>query len=306
MGDIITKGTYRLQRQKKPITQPSINPSTPPTPTGTKLGQYVNKLSEIIADNAKKTALKSFIVAKKLYFNIFYTGDVLSTSQNRTYMRTLLSEISGVKGANVTKSINAINESDLSTPAGYNTTCTTAAEKFTMLSQEWEFWKTNTTGTFEEFKTNDLAIYNYCQSNNLLYNIYVARCKDYQGIFEDAEVADWVVAYHDTIYLVDYISTEKYNTYKGLSQGIKDQIILIADAAKRANKIQNISILWASEGNLVNGVPTNMRTFFEQNKTLVPAYDGFIAAYKDFNFTNKLSVKFTGQNVYAYDSLKDL
>ena len=309
---MLRKTNTRLVKQRKPITKPTITPPVPtPVPTTTESCTYINGFATLIGDSNAKLALRSFITAKNLTSIIYYTGSSLDNSTNRAYLRALNAQISIEKGANVTKSINAITTSDLGTPAGYNTTCLNANEKFTMFSQEWEFWKSNPNGDWEAFKTNDLAIYNFCQANNIVYNIYVARCKDPKvGGASPEEVADWLVAKHDTIYLVDYCTTDKFNTYQGLSPGIQTQIQLIADAAKRFNngagKVQKISILWASEGNLVNGVPENMRTFFAQNPSLIQAYTQFKVVYDNWTFTNKASVQFVGQNIYAYSSLKDL
>jgi hypothetical protein len=67
-----------------------------------------------------------------------------------------------------------------------------------------------------------------------------------------------------------------------------------------------MQILWAANGNSVNGVDTNMRTFFVQNPTLTPAYDGFKIAYNNWKFTNKESINFLGQNIYSEEGIKDL
>lgn len=309
---MLKKTNTQLIKQRKPIVRDNIYPPVPtPVPTTTESITYINGFSTLIGDTDAKIALRSFITSKKLTSIIYYTGSSLDNSTNRAYLRALNAAITITKGANVTKSINAITESDLGTPAGYNTTCLNDNEKFTMFSQEWEFWKSNPNGDWEAFKTNDLAIYNYCQSHNITYNIYVARCKDPKvGGATPEQVADWLVAKHDTIYLVDYCTTDKFNTYQGLSAGIQAQIQLIADAAKRFNngagKIQNMAILWASEGNVVNGVPENMRTFFVQNPSLIAAYTKFKAVYDNWKFTNKDNVKFVGQNIYGYNGIKDL
>jgi len=275
-----------------------------PTPTQLKRLLYIN--GTVLGDNTKETALKTWLSTKGITMPIFYLSTYLDDSGNRTKMRTLNIALNtqGItkRSANVTQSINAINLADAGTPAAYNVGCATAAERFNVFSQEWEFWKYNPYGDFATFKTNDLAIYNYCQANNIQYDIYVARCKDVAGVSTPEQVADWLVAKHDTIYLVDYVLTSKFNTYKGLSDGIKVQIQLIADAAKRANKVQNMVILWASEGN--NG--DNMYTYFVANPTLIPAYNTFKVAYNAWSFTNKASINMQGQNIYAYDSIKAL
>jgi hypothetical protein len=276
---------------------------------------YIN--GSVLGNNTNETNMRTFLSAKSIGAPIFYLSNYLDDAGNRTAMRALntLLNTAGVsqRGANVTQSVNAINLADEGTPAAYNVGCATAAEKFTFFSQEWEFWKSNPYGDFATFKTNDLAIYNHCADNNLKYHIYVARCEDQAGISEPEEVADWLVngdeenpISHDVIYLVDYVSTAKFNKYKGLSDGIKTQIQLIANAAKNTGKVQKIMPLWASQGNVVGGVPTNMFTYFQANPTLIPAYNTFKTAYDGWKFTNKTSVKFIGQNIYAYDSLKAL
>lgn len=309
MRNRLQKTNTRMSEKRSNQVTPTPT-NTPPVVAVTDFVLYITEFTTILPDGAKRTALKTFLPNKRVTKPIFYLGSLLDNSSNRTLMRTLNTELNQLgitkRHANVTQSVNAINLSDSGTPAAYNVGCVTAAEKFTGFSQEWEFWKTNPYGDFATFKTNDLAIYNYCQANGLTYDIYVARCKDNAGAFTPEQVADWLVAYHDTIYLVDYVSTSKFNTYKGLSGGIKEQIQLIADAAKRANKVQKMSILWASEGNLVNGVATNMRTYFEINPTLIPAYNEFKIVFDKWKFNNSSSVKFTGQNLYGYDGVKDL
>lgn len=281
----------------------------PPVPTTLQRTIYVS-LSGILGSATPTNALKTWLSAKNITNPIFYVGSQLDDSSKRTAMRTLNTELNtaGIvkRSVNVTQSVNAINLSDAGTPAAYNVGCATAAEKFTCFSQEWEFWKSNPYGDFATFKTNDLAIYNYCQANNIEYNIYVARCKDVAGVSTPEQVALWLVQKHDTIYLVDYVSTDKFNTYSGLSDGIKTQLRLFADAASAAGKVQKIQILWASEGNVVDGVPTNMYTYFVANPTLIPAYNTFKTAYDAWSFPNKSSLNFTGQNIYAYDGIKSI
>ena len=281
-----------------------------PTPTSTVQRSIYVSLTGILGSATPTTNLKNWSVSKGITNPILYLAALLDNGTNRTSMRTLNTELNTLgitkRSANVTQSTNAINEADAGTPAAYNVGCTTAAEKFTNFSQEWEFWKSNPYGDFATFKTNDLAIYNWCLANNVKYDIYVARCKDVAGVSTPEQVASWLVTYHDTIYLVDYVSTEKFNTYSGLSDGIKAQIQLFANAAKAAGKVQKMQILWASEGNVVSGVPTNMYTYFVANPTLIPAYNTFKVAYDAWIFANKTSINFLGQNIYAYDSIKSL
>lgn len=294
-----TTNTCLMGRFRKTVSAPAT----------LKKSIYVS-LTGILGSATPTNSLKTWLVNKGITNPIFYLAALLDNGTNRTSMRTLNSELNTLgitkRSANVTQSVNAINLADAGTPAAYNAGCATAAEKFNAFSQEWEFWKSNPYGDFATFKTNDLAIYNYCQANSIEYNIYIARCKDVAGVSTPEQVADWVVAKHENIYLVDYVSTAKFNTYSGLSDGIKTQLQLIADAAKRANKVQKVQILWASEGNVVDGVPTNMYTYFVANPTLIPAYNAFRTAYNAWSFANKTSINLNGQNIYAYDSIKSL
>lgn len=319
----IKRNNTQITRQRKPVVSDTFT-NNPPVVVANQRTIYV-PLTGILGSSTPTNALKTWLSSKSITNPIFYVGSQLDDSSKRTAMRTLNTDLNtaGItkRSVNVTQSVNAINESDAGTPAAFNVGCATAAEKFTCFSQEWEFWKSNPYGDFATFKANDLAIYNYCVANNIEYNIYVARCKDVSYVpavivnnvvitpqvgFAPEEVALWLVQKHETIYLVDYVSTEKFNTYSGLSDGIKTQIQLFANAAKTAGKTQKMQILWAAEGNIVDGVPTNMYTYFVANPTLIPAYNTFKIAYDDWNFSNKTSLNFQGQNIYSYTGIKDL
>ena len=271
-------------------------------PATTESGIYADNWGPYISN---PSWWQTTIVANKVNFVTYYMSSLLDDSGNRTLMRAHLTNMvnAGIKRnfCNVTKSVNAITVSDSGTAAGYNNSCSTSAQKFTGLSQEWEFWKDNPYGDFATFKTNDLAIYNYCKAQGLEYNIYVARCKDVAGVSSADQVAYWLVTHHDNIYLVDYVSTAKYNTYKGLSDGIKTQLILIANAAKAAGKVQKIQILWASTGNAGD----NMYSWFIAHPNLLDAYSGFKNAYNNWPFTNKTSLNITGQKIYNFSGLYD-
>lgn len=287
----------------------NTNPPVPtPVPSSVKNGMYVNGFTTTLPDNSLRTALKNFIVAKKFNFLIFYMGSLLDNSTNRGLMRTFLSGLTvDKKGVNVTQSANAINTSDAGTPAAYNVGCTNASEKFNLFVQEGEFWhENNYFASFEAYKTNSLLIYNYCQANNITYDAYVSKCEDVANVAIPSEIAYWLVQHSDTIHLVNYINVAKFNKYSGLSDGIKEQIQLYANAAYLAGKTQKINILWASEGNYVNGVATNMRDYFVANPTLLPAYETFKTAYDGWSFTNKSNISITGQNNYGYNGIKDL
>ena len=285
------------------------NPITPtPAPSTTKSGMYVNGFTATLPDNSLRAALKSFIEKKGFNFLIFYMGSLLDNSTNRTLMRAFLSSLTvAKKGVNVTQSVNAINTSDAGTTAAYNVGCSNASEKFNLFVQEGEFWHANNYfNSFSEYAANSLLIYNYCVANNITYDTYLARCEDVAGVTPDADVATWIVQHSDTIHLVDYVNKTKFNTYKGLSDGIKAQIQLIANAANQEGKIQKINILWASEGNYVNGVATNMRDVFVENPTLLPVFEMFKTVYDAWDFPNKSNISLTGQNIYGYNGIKDL
>lgn len=292
-----------------------VRKSYPNQPTTQPFSLYIDGFDDILANSGAETTLKNFIVTKKINNPIFYMGSLLSDSGKRTAMRTFNTSLhaAGITKRSVNVTTDSAVDGSASSKSKFNEDCTLGSQQFTNFSQEWEFWKSNPYGDFATFKTNDLAIYNWCLANQVKYDIYVARCKDNAGVSTPEQVADWLVGgdennpiSHDTIYLVDYISTDKYNTYKGLSDGIKTQIQLIADAASRAGKVQKMQILWASQGNIVSGVPTNMRTYFQANPTLITAYNGFKNAYNAWSFTNKSSINFTGQNIYAYSGISDL
>jgi hypothetical protein len=285
-----------------------VRKSYPNQPATNPFSLYIDDFDAILSNSGAETTLKNFLVSKKVDNPIFYMGSLLGDSGNRTAMRAFNTSLNT---ALVTKrSVNVTTDSAVdgstSSKSKFNEDCTTSAQRFTAFSQEWEFWKSNPYGDFDTFKTNDLAIYNWCLANNVKYDIYVARCKDVAGVSTPEQVASWLVTYHDTIYLVDYVSTEKFNTYSGLSDGIKTQIQLFANAAKLAGKTQKMQILFASQGNVVSGVPTNMRTYFQANPTLTPAYTKFKNAYNAWSFTNKSNISFTGLNIYALEGVADL
>jgi hypothetical protein len=301
------------------LTLSAVNPSANPQylsffysgqntvpPAGFLSGMYVNQFNTILGFPLMEADLLDFIASKNMNDLTFYMSTLLNTSGNRTAMRALVTQLKNAGQtrvfSNVTQADNCINESDPGTEASYNNGCANNTEKFTGFTQEWEFWNSNNPyGPFADFIPDDIAIYNYCQANNMTYDIYVSRLEDYIGTYSDAEVAEHVVAYHDTVHLVAYITESTYNNNKGLSQVRKDQLILLGTAALAADKVQDFTILWAANGN--NDV--NMRTWFESNPDL-NAYAGFKQAYDAWSHPAKAGLNLVGQKIYAYSGISDL
>lgn len=273
-----------------------------PNTTVTRNGVYVNNFDDILGTPEAEASLKSYLLNTKINDLTFYMGSLLDNSGNRTSMRIYMASLTTAgftrRASNVTQPTGCIYPLKVGTEAYYNAGCTTAGEKFNGFTQEWEFWHDNPYGTFNTFKVKDDSILAYCTANNMYYDIYVARCRDYTGANTDAQVAAQMVK-HETIYLVDYVSTTKYNTYKGLSDGIKTQLNIIGAAAKLAGKVQKVCILWASEGN--DGA--NMEVYFTNNPTLLPAYNGFKTVYNQWSSPYKSSLNIVGQKIYATTGL---
>jgi hypothetical protein len=231
-------------------------------------------------------------------------GILLNTPQNETYMRSLASRLRDVGQnrilSNVTQAVNCIDLSP-GTEATYNNGCSNNREKFTGFTQEWEFWNDNVYGDFDEFKTNDIDIYNYCQANNMTYDIYVSICEDFYSVYTPGEVATHVVQYHDIVHLVAYISEAIYNSNKGLNTTRKTQLELLGNAALALGKKQKVTILWAANGN--GG--TNMRNWFVANPDL-NAYSGFMMEYNNWSSSAKAGLDIVGQKIYAYSGISDL
>lgn len=280
----------------------------PVTPISTlSRGLYINGFDDILGNNLPELLMKNFFINKGINQPIFYLSNLLDSTSGRTAMRSLNTTLNNFgitkRAANVTKSVNAINLADPGTPAAYNAGCSTAAEKFTVFTNEVEWWKSNPYfASFDLFAADNENIYNFTVANNIENNAYFARCKDVAGVRSPEYIADWLVARHENLLLVDYVSTEKFNTYKGLSDGIKTQLQLIGDAAKRANKIQKMQILFASEGN--NG--DNMYTYYVANRNLINSFTTFKTAYDAWSYSNKSNINMVGQTIYAYDSIKSL
>ena len=58
-------------------------------PTITYYGMYINGFSLILGDSSAETSLVNFIQNKEMNNLTFYMSNLLDTSQNRTYMRSL-------------------------------------------------------------------------------------------------------------------------------------------------------------------------------------------------------------------------
>jgi hypothetical protein len=268
-------------------------------------GMYINGFSSILGNTSAESNLISFIQNKGMNDLTFYMSNLLSTSQNETYMRSLASRLRNA-GQNriLSNVIQAANSITLSpgTEAYYNNGCSNDREKFTGFTQEWEFWNSgNPYGSFGAFITDDIAIANYCQTNNMTYDIYVSRCEDYASIYTPEQVATHVVQYHDIVHLVAYISEATYNSNKGLNTTRKTQLELLGNAALALGKKQKVTILWAANGN--GGI--NMRDWFVANPDL-NAYSGFMVEYNNWSSSAKAGLDIVGQKIYAYSGISDL
>lgn len=268
-------------------------------------GMYVNGFTSILGNSTNENALLNFINNKGINDLTFYMGSLLNTSQNRTDMRSFITQLhySGQTRvfSNVTQAANCIDVNTVGTEANYNS-LSTPIEKFDGFTQEWEFWNSgNPYGNFNSFMNDDLQIYNYCQSNNMKYDIYLSKCEDYTNQFTDSQVADWIVQHHDTVHLVSYIAESTYNSNKGLTPARKTQLELLGYAAIAANKVQDFTILWAANGN--SGI--NMRDWFVNNNSL-NAYTGFETEYNNWVSAAKAGLNLVGQKIYAYSGIYDL
>jgi hypothetical protein len=274
-------------------------------------GMYVNQFASILGNTAAELALTNFITSKGMNDLTFYMGSLLSTSQNRTYMRSFITQLHSLGQnywsagfrvfSNVTQASGCIDTNNPGTEASYNIGCSFNGEKFDGFTQEWEFWNNNPYGDFTTFTVDDIQIYNYCQANGMKYDIYLSKCEDYAALVPDSVIATHIVTYHDTVHLVAYISESTYNSNKGLSAARKAQLELLGYAAIAANKVQEFTILWASYGN--SGV--NMRDWFVSHPTLL-AYVGFESEYNAWVSPAKAGLKFMGQKIYAYSGIFDL
>ena len=267
-------------------------------------GMYINGFNSILGDASAESNLISFIQSKEMNDLTFYMSNLLSTPQNETYMRSLALRLRNAGQnrilSNVTQAANCIDLSP-GTEATYNDGCSVNGEKFTGFTQEWEFWNNSIYGDFDVFKINDIDIYNYCQTNNMTYDIYVSKCKDSYGTYTPEQVATHVVQYHDIVHLVNYVSEATYNSNKGLNTTRKTQLELLGNAALALGKKQKVTILWAANGNA--GV--NMRDWFVANPDL-NAYDGFITEYNNWSSSAKAGLDIVGQKIYAYSGISDL
>lgn len=274
-------------------------------PSITYYGMYINGFDSILGNSSAETNLVNFIQNKEMNDLTFYMSNLLNTPQNETYMRSLALRLRNAGQnrilSNVIQAANSINLTP-GTEATYNNSCSDDREKFTGFTQEWEFWNSgNPYGSFGTFITDDIAIANYCQANNLTYDIYVSRCEDYASVYTPEQVATHVVQYHDIVHLVAYISEATYNSNKGLNNTRKTQLELLGNAALALGKKQKVTILWAANGN--GGV--NMRDWFVANPDL-NAYDGFVTEYNNWSSSAKAGLDIVGQKIYAYSGISDL
>lgn len=273
---------------------------------------YIDDFDAILGNETAETTLKDFIVEKNITQPIFYMGTLLSNSSNRTAMRAFNTSLNSVgvveRSANVTSAI-AVDEEDPSSKASFNIGCTTNAQKFTNFRSEIEFYKANAyVDSFAEFMVIADEIKTWCDANNVTYDCYYARAKDIATVnpMTPEEVADYLVATFDVLCLVNYILPSKFATYGGFSPSIVAQFQLIADAANRAGKTQKMDMIFASQGNIVNGTPENMRDFYVANPTLIPSYNSAKSTFNGLSLTNKDNINFLSQTIYARQGVYDL
>ncbi len=274
-------------------------------------GMYVNGFTGILGNSIETNKLKLFIPRKKINYLTFYIGDQFLDSGKRAAFRTLVVDLRAAGqtriGSNVTKKENCI-DNVVGTEAHYNAECTNANQKINVFTQEGEPWHENDSfDSFAEYKANDDLIREHCRLNDIIYDVYWARSRDVAGVASEADCADQAVL-HDTVHVVDYCSKSKFLTYSGLSgsiaskEGIKYQLYLLAMAAKRANKVQKFTTLFASEGN--DGA--NMGEYYAENPTLLPSQVAFKKVYDAWNDPCKQYLDYKGQKIYAYTGIKNL
>lgn len=273
-------------------------------------GLYIDDFGDILGQSSPTTVLLNFLNVKQVTQPIFYLASLLDDSNNRTSMRAINTSLvtQGItnKAANVTQAVNVVNLADAGSIASFNEN-SNAAQKFTTVVEEIEFYKTNPyVDSFAEYVANCDEIKEWADANGVTYQSYYARCRDVAGVATDTQIAAYMVETFETLKLVDYVSTSKFNQYNGFSPSIKAEIQLIANAAFEQGKVQNMELIFASQGNIVNGTPTNMRTFFQANPTLLPAYNQAISEYNRWSFANKEFINLQGMTIYALEGVADL
>lgn len=257
---------------------------------------YVNDFTWV-TDAVRRAAFTAFCVTKKFKRLSFYDlSSVCSSGAGRTAFAVFLAECNAAglvvnTGVGQTNS-GLIEMSNNASRAYYNANYT---PKLQGITREWEFWKSNPNGDFSAFITESDLAATYCITNNILHIIYLARCKDVAGIYTPAQVANYVIDKYDEVNLVNYCDEEKYLQYSGLSSGYLAQIVLLGEAARLAGKVVKINVLVASQGNLVDGVPTNLGTYFASH----PNYWDYMMLFRSkYNATDVKNA--AGQNLKPY------
>ncbi|WP_288983722.1 hypothetical protein [uncultured Flavobacterium sp.] len=273
-------------------------------------GLYIDDFDDILGNSTNENTLRDFLVEKNITQPIFYMGSLLSSGGNRTAMRAYNTTLNtyGIveRAANVTQA-SAVDTEDPSSKASFNLGCTEDSQKFTHMAEEIEFYKSNPyVNNFTEYMAICDEIKEWCDDNGVIYNAYYARCEDVADITSPEDIADYMVATFDTLMLVDYVSTAKFETYQAFSPSIIAQFQLIADAANRAGKVQKIQLIFAANGNVVNGVPTNMRTYYQANPQLIQSFNAAKSKYNTLTLTNKDNLNFIGQTIYSLEGVADL
>lgn len=274
---------------------------------------YIDDMETILPSPSLTTELRAFEIEKQITIPIYYMGSLLSVSGNRTLMRALLSTnvTQGIttNGVNVTQASNAVDTENPASKASFNNGAANNSEKFTHFFEEIEFWKSNPYVTsFAEYQTQCDEIKEWTDSNGVTFCVYFARCRDCATVSPQnpEDIATYLVDTFDTLMLVDYVDTDKFNRYNGLSPSIRAEIELIATAAKNAGVVKKLNVIFAANGNLVDDVPTNMRSYFVANPTLLPAYNQMLSEYNNWDFDDKEFLDFQGMTIYSYSGISDL
>ena len=276
-------------------------------------GLYFDSFSATLGDPTATSFMLNFFNEKQITQPIFYLASLLDDADNRTDMRAINTSLNNQNitdiAANVTQAANVIDPQDAGSIAGFNEDSTEDTQKFTTVVEEIEFYKSNPyVNSFAEYQTNCDLIKEWADANGVIYQAYYARCRDCATVNPQtsAQIATYMVQTFETLKLVDYVSTEKFNQYNGLSASIKAEIELIAVAAQAQGKVQNMELIFASQGNVVSGVPTNMRTYFQANPTITPAYNQVMSEYNNWDFLYKSYINLKGFTVYAKTGIYDL
>lgn len=248
---------------------------------------YVNDFTWV-TDAVKRAAFIAFCLAKKFNALAFYDlSSVCGSGAGRTAFAAFLGECDAA-GLTLRTGVGQTNDGliNLANNASRAYFNANYSPKLQGITREWEFWKSNPNGNFAAFMAESNTASTYCIANNLLHIIYLARCKDVAGAYTPEQVADYVVATFDEVNLVNYCNEVKYIENGGISPGYLAQLVLLGDAARRAGKVVKINVLVASQGNVVDGVPTNLGTYFASHSNYWDFMTLFASKYNAIEVKN--------------------